>query len=103
MQATTKLVRELAKIVHGYNWADYLRKNTWTDKGQRVSTTKDNGTRYVAFRLNSAADADRLAEGLQFALFAAGYTNTVKRTSKAADWTSRSDGGEYVRVKAVMG
>jgi hypothetical protein len=96
MQATTKLVRELAKIVHGYTWADYLCKNTWTDKAA-------NGERYVAFRLRSAADADKLAEGLQFALFAAGYTNKVKRTSKAADWTSRSDGGEYVRVKAVMG
>jgi hypothetical protein len=102
MQATTKLVRELAKTVHGYNWADYLSKNTWTDKVADWSKAA-NGERYVAFRLRSAAEADKLAKNLQFALTMAGYTNTVKRTSKAADWTSRSDGGEYVRVKAVLG
>ena len=98
MLATTKTVRKFARGIYGKTF-----DTTWTDMSKRVSFAKDNGVRYVAFRLFNKADADRLAENLQLTLFAAGYTNKVRRTTVDSDWMTRNIGGEYVRVKALLG
>ena len=99
MLATTKIVRRLARAINGGGFEG----DTWTDRGQRVSRTQDDGVRHVAFRLFDAEAADRLAENLEFALFAAGYANKVSRTTVRSDWMTRTAGGEYVRVKALIG
>ena len=95
MFATTKLVRKLARYYNGGQGFGY--GGTFTDKCKR-----DESLRHVAFRLYSKARADKLAEDLEFALFAAGYNNKVVRTSSSGK-EYRSYGGEYVRVVALLG
>lgn len=94
MLANTKLVRELARFYNNGNGFGY--GGTFTDKSKR-----DESLRHVAFRFYSKARADKLAADLEFALFAAGYTNKVKRTSSNGK-EYRSYGGEYVRVVATL-
>ncbi|NBT24932.1 hypothetical protein EBT11_09920, partial [bacterium] len=64
---------------------------------------QNKGLRHLAFRLYSRAEADALAKELETMLFLAGYTNKVKRTSCDCDLQLRVGGGEYVRVKALLG
>lgn len=99
MLATTKLVRKFARSING---GGFGYAGAYTDRGQRVSRTHDDGMRHVAFRLHDKAAADRLARELEVALFLAGYTNKVKRTSSEGDAMRRNWGGEYVRVKALL-
>lgn len=100
MFATTKLVRKLARSING---SGFGYAGTFTDKVVKDMTAEDNGLRHVAFRFYSKAEADRLAAELKAALFIAGFENyKVKRTSsKGLEY--RSGGGEYVRVKALLG
>lgn len=94
MLATTKLVRKFARFYNGGEGWGY--GGTYTDRCKR-----DKGLRHVTFRLHNKAQADKLAEELQFALFTTGYTNKVKRTrSNGKEY--RSVGGEYVRVIATL-
>ncbi len=95
MFATTKIVRKFARYYNGGLGFGY--GGTFTDKCKR-----DEGLRHVAFRLYNKEAADKLAADLEFALFAAGYTNKVKRTSSNGK-EYRSYGGEYVRVVALLG
>lgn len=94
MLATTKLVRMFARFYNNGEGFGYA--NTFTDKCKR-----DEGLRHVAFRLHSKARADKLAAELEFALFAAGYNNKVKRTSSKGQ-AYNTGGGEYVRVIATV-
>ena len=41
MLATTKIVRRLARAINGGGFEG----DTWTDRGQRVSRTQDDGVR----------------------------------------------------------
>ena len=94
MLANTKQVREFARFYNnGKGWG---YSGSFTDKSKR-----DEGLRHVAFRLYNKARADKLAADLEFALFAAGYTNKVVRTSSSGK-EYRSYGGEYVRVIATL-
>ena len=95
MLANTKIVRKFARFINGEGFG-YC--GTFTDKCKR-----DENLRHVAFRLYSKAEADKLAKELEAMLFVAGYTNKVKRTSTDSDWRTRCGGGEYVRVKALLG
>ena len=99
MLATTKIVRKFARSINGGGFEG----DTWTDRGQRVSRKRDDGMRHVAFRLHNKAAADKLAAELAALLFMTGYTNEVKRTTSEGDWMRRTQGGEYVRVKALLG
>ena len=92
MQATTKTVRKLVRGLYGKSFG---YAGSYTDMAK-------DGSRLVAFRLHNVAEADALAESLQVALFAAGYTNKVKRTSSEGNSMRRAWGGEYVRVRAVL-
>lgn len=96
MLATTKLVRKFARSING---GGFGYASTFTDKSK-----KDEAVRYVAFRLWSKEAADKLAAELKVALFVAGFENyKVKRTSSECNFNLRTGGGEYVRVKALLG
>ena len=99
MFANTKIVRKFARYINGEGFG---YAGTFTDKVVKEEG-KDNGERYVAFRLYGKAEADKLAKELEVMLFVAGYTNKVKRTSSESNWANRTGGGEYVRVKALVG
>jgi len=94
MFATTKTVRKFVRYYNGGQGFGY--GGTFTDKCKR-----DENLRHVAFRLYDKARADKLAKDLEFALFAAGYNNKVKRTTSNGK-EYRSGGGEYVRVVALL-
>ena len=100
MLATTKIVRNFARAING---GGFGYAGTYTDRGQRVSRKRDDGMRHVAFRLHNKEAADKLASELAALLFLTGYTNEVKRTTSKGDWMRRTQGGEYVRVKALLG
>ncbi len=95
MLATTKMVRRFARYYNGGEGFGY--GGSFTDKCKR-----DEGLRHVAFRFYNKARADKLAEDLEFALFAAGYNNKVVRTSSNGKEFG-TGGGEYVRVVALLG
>jgi len=95
MLATTKIVRQFARSINGRSFG---YAGSFTDKSKQ-----DDGLRHVAFRLFSKREADKLAKELEVMLFVAGYTNKVKRTSSDCNWQLRVGGGEYVRVKALLG
>lgn len=94
MLANVKTVKQFVKSVADMRGQSYYRR-IWQDTNKR-----DNTLRNLAFRFASAAEANKVAEQLTFMLFAAGYTNKVKRTSAEGNWATRSSGGEYVRVIA---
>jgi hypothetical protein len=98
MLATTTIVRKIAKQINGGGFG-YC--GSYTDKVVKEQG-KDNGERYMAFRLYSKAEADKLAKELEVLLFVAGYTNKVKRTTSKCNFKLRTGGGEYVRVKALL-
>ena len=95
MFANTKIVRKFARYINnkGFGYA-----GTFTDKCKR-----DESLRHVAFRLYSKAEADKLAKELEVMLFVAGYTNKVRRSGNEGNLRLRTGGGEYVRVKALLG
>ena len=95
MLATTKTIRQFARAINGRGFG---YAGTFTDKCKQ-----NKGLRHLAFRLYSRAEADKLAKELEVMLFIAGYTNKVKRTSCDCDVQLRVGGGEYVRVKALLG
>ena len=95
MFATTKIVRQFARSINGQGFG-YAR--TFTDKSKQ-----DDSLRHVSFRFFSKREADKLAKELETMLFVAGYTNKVKRTSSDCNMQLRVGGGEYVRVKALLG
>ena len=73
-------------------------RRTWCDK----VVGKDN-ERYLTFRFWDAKEADAVAKKLQDKLhFELGYGNVVRRTSVDSDYMSRTEGGEYVRVKVLF-
>jgi hypothetical protein len=92
--ANTKVVRMLGRDINGKGFG---YAGCFTDK-----RTNDENMRQVTFRLYNKAEADKLAKKLKRALSAAGYTNEITRTSVVGQAT-QSYGGEYVRVKAVIG
>ena len=92
MLANVKTVKQFVKSVADMKGQSYYRR-IWQDKNKR-----DNTLRNLAFRFADAGEANKVAEQLTIMLFAAGYTNKVKRTSAENDWATRSAGGEYVRV-----
>lgn len=73
-----------------------LYRRYWCDKA------KDAGKRNLTFRFWSKQTADDVAQKLELALFVAGYKNKVKRTRVERNFTSYSEGGEYVRVQVVL-
>ena len=95
MLATTKIVRLFARFIYTKSFG---YAGSFTDKCKQ-----DHSLRHVAFRLYSRAEADKLAKELEVMLFVAGYTNKVKRTSCDCDVQLRVGGGEYVRVKELLG
>jgi hypothetical protein len=99
MLATTTIVRNIAKQING---SGFGYAGTFTDKVVKEQG-KDNGERYMAFRLYSKAEADKLAKELEVMLFVAGYTNKVRRSGNEGNLRLRTGGGEYVRVKALLG
>ena len=76
--------------------SDGYNRRIWQDKNK-----KDAALRDVAFRFFNKDEANYAADFLRVMLFTAGYTNVVKRTSKASSFEERSLGGEYVRVVAA--
>lgn len=92
MLLSTKGVREVATEA-AYSLGLTLGR-AWTDKAA------DESVRLVAWRLWDAAEADLLAAELQKRLQAGGWANKVKRTSVEPCYSSRTSGGEYVRVRA---
>lgn len=95
MLANVKTVKQFVKSVADMSGS--WERRIWQDKNKRDSTLRN-----VAFRFWGSDEADKVAEQLTVMLFAAGYTNVVKRTSKQQDWHTRSSGGEYVRVIAAQ-
>lgn len=70
---------------------------TWCDK------TKVNAAhRLLSFRFFDATEADTVAQKLQAELTAQGYTNTVKRTSVESNFMTKTEGGEYIRVRVLF-
>lgn len=96
MLANVKTVKQFVKSVADMTGNGWERR-IWQDKNKR-----DARLRNVAFRFWDSEEADKVAEQLTFILFAAGYTNVVKRTSKQHNWHTRSSGGEYVRIIATQ-
>ena len=94
MLATTKIVRKFARSINGRGFG---YAGTFTDKNKQ-----NKGLRHLTFRLYNKAEADRLARELETMLFLAGYTNKVKRTTSKSEWLTRTGGGEYVRLQAVI-
>lgn len=96
MLANVNTVKQFVKSVANMQAQSYYRR-IWQDKNKR-----DNTLRNVAFRFGDATEANKVAEQLTIMLFAAGYTNKVKRTSSESNWATRTSGGEYVRVIAAQ-
>ena len=96
MLANVKTVKQFVKSVADMQSTGWERR-IWQDKNKRDTTLRN-----MAFRFWDSAEADKVAEQLTVILFAAGYTNVVKRTSKQSDYMSRTSGGEYVRIIAAQ-
>ena len=96
MLANVKTVKQFVKSVADMTGNGWERR-IWQDKNKRDTTLRN-----MAFRFWDSAEADKVAEQLTVILFAAGYTNVVKRTSKQSDYMSRTSGGEYVRIIAAQ-
>ena len=96
MLANVKTVKQFVKSVADMTGNGWERR-IWQDKNKRDATLRN-----MAFRFWDSAEADKVAEQLTVILFAAGYTNVVKRTSKQSDYMSRTSGGEYVRIIAAQ-
>ena len=94
MLANVQTVKQFVKSVTDMR-SDGWQRRIWQDKNKRNNTLRN-----VAFRFWDSAEADKAAEQLRVMLFASGYTNVVKRTSKDSNYYERSSGGEYVRVIA---
>ena len=95
MLATTKQVRNFARSING---GGFGYAGTFTDKCKT-----DEAVRYVAFRLHTKEAADKLAVELKALLFIAGFENYKVRRTSSKGLEYRSYGGEYVRVKALLG
>ena len=95
MLANVQTVKQIVKSAADMKGDGYNRR-IWQDKNKRDKTLRN-----VAFRFFNSDEADKVAELLTVALFAAGYTNVVKRTSRASNYYERTLGGEYVRVIAA--
>lgn len=91
-QTVKSIVATLANM-QGSRWG----RRTWCDK-----TKIDAAQRLLVFRFFSATEADTVAQKLQAALTAQGYTNTVKRTSVESNFMTKTEGGEYVRVRVLF-
>lgn len=96
MLANVHTVKQIVKSAADMRSDGYNRR-IWQDRNKKDATLRN-----VAFRFFDSDEADKVAELLTVALFAAGYTNVVKRTSKASDYYERTAGGEYVRVIAAQ-
>jgi hypothetical protein len=95
--ASVATVKQFVRSIADITYTDGYYRRIWQDMC-KADTTK----RYLVFRFWNSAEADKVAKELEWYLFAMGYDNKVKRTSKASCYYSRSEGGEYVRVKAVF-
>jgi len=96
MLANVQTVKQFVKSVADMSSNGWERR-IWQDRNKRDVTLRN-----VAFRFWDSAEADKAAEQLRVMLFAAGYTNVVKRTSKSSNYYERTSGGEYVRVIAAQ-
>ena len=96
MLANVKTVKQFVKSV-----AD-MKSNGWERRIWQDRNKRDTTLRNVAFRFWDSEEADKVAEQLTVMLFAAGYTNVVKRTSKSSNYYERTSGGEYVRIIAAQ-
>jgi hypothetical protein len=72
-----------------------IERRYWSDKA------KDATKRNLAFKFYDKAEADVVANKLQAALQAQGFTNTVKRTTSEANVYVYKSGAEYVRVQTL--
>lgn len=97
MLTTTDTVK---KIVYGLAnmKGDRTYRRYWCDK----TLDKTSNERLLAFRFVSASEADAVVAALTKTLKTCGFTNVVKRTRVVHDWSVWQEGGEYVRVKAVL-
>lgn len=94
-QATVKEVKAIVNRLADMRDTGWYRR-VWTNKSTNPAI------RHLAFRFWDADEANTVADKLQQQLRAAGFTNTVKRTSVAGEWEAHREGGEYVRVQALF-
>ena len=87
----TKEVRAMGKAFCG-------KAASWTDRTLRRAKDKANKRRTVVWQLWTTQDADALVAHFK----AQGVINEITRTGVAADMFTRTSGGEYVRVKALL-
>ena len=83
----TKEVRAMGKAFCG-------KAANWTDK----TSERDEKRRSVVWQLWTKQDADALVAHFK----AQGVINEITRTGVACDVFTRTAGGEYVRVKALL-
>lgn len=96
MQANRKTVKGIVNTLANMT-ASGIYRRAWCDK----TKAKDN-ERLLTFRFWDSKEADEVARRLQFTLETQGYTNKVKRTSVRSNYATYTEGGEYVRVKALF-
>jgi hypothetical protein len=83
----TKQVRDMGRAFTGV-------AAQWTDK----TSERNEARRSVVWNLWNTRDADALVAHFK----AQGVINEITRTGVDADYGSRTSGGEYVRVKALI-
>jgi len=87
----TKEVRAMGMAFCGFG-AQY------TDRTIKGRENKANKRRSVVWHFMNAKDADALAAHFK----AQGVINEITRTGVDSDYFTRTSGGEYVRVKALL-
>lgn len=70
----------------------------WVDKTSKTEANKHSKRRSVIWHFYDGRDADALVAHFK----ARGVINEITRTGMDADYASRTSGGEYVRVKALI-
>jgi len=87
----TKEVRAMGKAFCG-------KAAGWTDRTLKRKADRDNKRRSVVWNLWTKQDADALVAHFK----AQGVINEITRTGVDSDYFTRTSGGEYVRVKALL-
>ena len=87
----TKQVRDMGKAFAGFS-------ARWTDKTSKTEANKNSKRRSVIWHFYDGREADALVAHFK----AQGVINEITRTGIDADYASRTSGGEYVRVKALI-
>lgn len=97
MLANRQTVKSIVATLANMQCNSWHRRRTWCNK-----TNVNAAQRLLSFRFVDATEADTVAQKLQAALTAQGYTNTVKRTSVESNFMTKTEGGEYIRVRVLF-